>query len=149
MPYPIKNLVPAAAAGIAVAAALAACTPTAENAAGPVPPVSGSDSPVSGSDYADGQYRADGPYGSLPSSIGVTVTLADDIITDVTVAPHATDPTSLDLQNRFAAAVPAVVVGRDIDEVKVARIAGSSGTPEGFNAALARIKAEATIRRTP
>ncbi|MCU1533024.1 MAG: hypothetical protein JWO49_2595 [Arthrobacter sp.] len=142
MPYPIKNLVPAAAAGIAVAAALAACTPTAENAAGPVPP-------VSGSDYADGQYRADGPYGSLPSSIGVTVTLADDIITDVTVAPHATDPTSLDLQNRFAAAVPAVVVGRDIDEVKVARIAGSSGTPEGFNAALARIKAEATIRRTP
>lgn len=74
----------------------------------------------------------------------MTVTLSGDIITDVSVTPHATDPTSLDLQNRFAAAVRAVVVGRDIDEIKVDRLAGSSGTPQGFNAALDRIKAQAS-----
>lgn len=53
------------------------------------------------------------------------------------------------MQNRFADAVPAVVVGRNIDEIKVGRIAGSSRTPDGFNAALERIKAEAADAKTP
>ncbi|MCU1554491.1 MAG: hypothetical protein JWM13_1977 [Arthrobacter sp.] len=75
----------------------------------------------------------------------MTVTLVNDVVTDVSVVPHATDPTSLDLQNRFAAAVPAVIVGRDIDTIQVDRIAGSSATPDGFNAALERIKAEAAV----
>lgn len=77
--------------------------------------------PATGPDYVDGEYTAEGQYGSLPSFIGVTVTLAGDIITNVSVMPSATDPTSLDLQNRFAAAVPTVVVGRDIDKIKVDR----------------------------
>lgn len=96
-----------------------------------------------GSSYADGAYTATGRYGSLPSSITVTVTLADGVITAVRVTPHATDPTSLRLQRRFAAAVPAVVVGKPIDEVKVGRLAGSSGTPDGFNDAIQRIKRQA------
>ena len=83
-------------------------------------------------------------YGSLPSSIGVSVTLVDDVITAVTVTPRATDPTSLDYQTRFARAIPALVVGRNIDEVNLSKVAGSSGTPDGFNAAIQRIKAEAT-----
>jgi len=95
------------------------------------------------SKYADGTYTATGQYGSLPSSIGVSVTLVDDVITAVTVTPHATDPTSLDYQTRFARAVPALVVGRRIDEVNLSKVAGSSGTPDGFNAAIQRIKAEA------
>jgi uncharacterized protein with FMN-binding domain len=96
------------------------------------------------SNYADGTYTATGQYGSLPSSIGVSVTLVDDVITAVTVTPHATDPTSLDYQTRFAQAVPALVVGRNIDEVNLSKVAGSSGTPDGFNAAIQQIKAEAT-----
>ena len=96
------------------------------------------------SKYADGTYTATGQYGSLPSSIGVSVTLVDDVITAVTVTPRATDPTSLDYQTRFAQAIPALVVGRDIDEVNLSKVAGSSGTPDGFNAAIQRIKAEAT-----
>jgi len=48
------------------------------------------------SNYADGTYNATGQYGSLPSSIGVSVILVDGVITAVTVTPHATDPTSLD-----------------------------------------------------
>lgn len=100
------------------------------------------------STYADGVYTATGQYGSLPSSITVTVTLVDDVITAVEVTPHATNLTSLDFQRRFAAAIPAVVVGKRIDEVKVGRLAGSSGTPDGFNAAIQRIKEQARIGRT-
>jgi uncharacterized protein with FMN-binding domain len=96
------------------------------------------------SKYAEGTYNATGQYGSLPSSIGVSVTLVGDVITAVTVTPHATDPTSLDYQTRFAQAIPALVVGRNIDEVSLSKVAGSSGTPDGFNAAIQRIKAEAT-----
>jgi uncharacterized protein with FMN-binding domain len=96
------------------------------------------------SKYADGTYNATGQYGSLPSSIGVSVTLVEGVITAVRVTPHATDPTSLDYQTRFARAIPALVVGRNIDEVNLSKVAGSSGTPDGFNAAIQRIKAEAT-----
>jgi hypothetical protein len=66
--------------------------------------------------------------------------------TAVEVRPHATDPTSLDLQRRFAAAVPAVVMGKRVDEVNVGRLAGSSGTPKGFNAAIRQIKQKAADR---
>lgn len=97
------------------------------------------------SSYADGVYTATGQYGSLPSSITVTIALGDDVITAVTVVPHATNPTSLDFQRRFAAAIPAVVVGKPIDQVKVDRLAGSSGTPDGFNAAIQQIKEQARL----
>lgn len=98
--------------------------------------------------YADGEYTATGQYGGLPSSITVNVTLVDDIITDVEVTTHATNPTSLDLQQRFAEAVPAVVVGKPIDEVKVGRLAGSSGTLNGFNDAIEQIKEQARIEES-
>jgi hypothetical protein len=69
------------------------------------------------------------------------------VIKTVNVTPHATDPTSLRLQRRFAAAVPAVVVGRPIAEVRVGRLAGSSGTPDGFNEAIEKIKKQARRAR--
>ncbi len=93
--------------------------------------------------YADGTYTATGQYGSAPSFITVTVTLHAGIITSAEVKTHATNPTSLDYQRRFAAAVPAAIIGKPIEQVKVDRLAGSSGTPEGFNAALAQIKQQA------
>lgn len=94
--------------------------------------------------YTDGVYTATGQYGSLPSSITVTATLVNNVVTAVEVTPHATDPTSLDYQRRFAAAVPSIVVGKRIDEVNVGRLAGSSGTPKGFNAALQQIKEQSS-----
>jgi hypothetical protein len=60
------------------------------------------------------------------------------------VSPRATDPTSRELQERFADAVPEVVVGRPLDQVRVSRLAGSSGTPVGFNDALRRIRSQAS-----
>ena len=139
--------------GISIAFVIAGCSTTDMEAARPMPTpntvVARSRSASSkGSLYADGVYTAIGQYGSLPSSITVTVTLSDDLITAVEVTPHATNPTSLDLQRRFAAAIPTVVVGKRIDEVKVDRLAGSSNTPDGFKAAIERIKEQARIGGT-
>ena len=94
--------------------------------------------------YADGTYTAAGQYGGGPSFITVKATLANGVITAVAVTPHATVPRSLELQRRFAAAVPKVVVGRPIDQVNVGRLAGSSNTPKGFNAAIRQIKDQAS-----
>jgi uncharacterized protein with FMN-binding domain len=93
--------------------------------------------------YRDGSYTADGLYGGLPSRLTVTLTITNDKIEGVSVQTHATDPTSLDLQRRFAQAVPAVVIGRPLADVHVGKLAGSSVTPDGFNAAVERIRLQA------
>ena len=149
MPAPRRATLLTTIIAIAVAAATAGCATTDTDVATPSSAsntsVATPGSPSSRrSKYADGTYTATGQYGGLPSSIGVTVILVDDVITAVTVTPRATDPTSLDYQTRFAQAIPALVVGRNIDEVNLSKVAGSSGTPDGFNAAIQRIKAEAT-----
>ncbi|MFD7206214.1 hypothetical protein [Streptomyces sp. NPDC059893] len=98
--------------------------------------------------YKDGEYSVDGEYGTRGSSIGVTLTLQNGEISAVDVTPHATDETSLGLQRRFAKALPALAVGKDIDDVNLDRVAGNSHTPDGFNDALEKIKAEASGRVT-
>lgn len=90
--------------------------------------------------YVDGIHSATGDYGSLDPSIAVTVTLVHDVITDIQITPHATDSTSLDVQQRFADAIPAVVVGKRIDELNIERLAISSPAPEGFETAIEQIK---------
>jgi uncharacterized protein with FMN-binding domain len=93
---------------ISVAAATAGCATTDADVTTPSSASSTSVAAAPGSPssrrskYADGTYTATGQYGSLPSSISVSVTLVDDVITAVTVTPRATDPTSLDYQTRFA-----------------------------------------------
>ncbi|MFI1034261.1 hypothetical protein [Streptomyces sp. NPDC020951] len=122
--------------GISVSAAVAGCSATDEG---------GDETQATSSyEYKDGTYRATGQYGNGPSSITVSLTLDGDEITAVEVTPRATDPTSLGYQERFADAVPELVVGKDIDEVDLDRVAGSSGTPDGFNAALRQIKDQAS-----
>jgi uncharacterized protein with FMN-binding domain len=96
--------------------------------------------------YADGVYTATGEYGGQPSHITVKATLKHGIVTAVTVTPHAYVSRSLELQRAFAAAVPKVVVGKRIEQVKVGKLAGSSGTPKGFNDAIRQIKEMATRR---
>jgi uncharacterized protein with FMN-binding domain len=137
----------AAIAGFATTAVVAACAPGQGGAettsAAPNPSTSQS---ISAGQYADGQYEALGSYGSGPSSISVNVTLDNGTVTAVRVIPNATNETSLDYQKRFAEAVPAVVVGRRMDDLNVGKIAGSSSTPDGFNNALTEIKEAAQQR---
>ncbi|WP_291050325.1 hypothetical protein [Herbiconiux sp.] len=99
----------------------------------------------SASTYTDGTYEATGTYTSPngKEEIDVSLTLAGDVITAVTVTPEATNPNSVNYQNQFADGIAAVVVGKDIDEIDVSRVAGSSLTSGGFNEAVETIKSEA------
>lgn len=99
--------------------------------------------------YRDGEYQAEGWYGSLPSHITVDLTLADDLITDVSITNHASDPTSLDYQEAFAQAIGDIAIGRSIDDADVDIVAGASGTSEGWNAALEEVRDDARSEEQP
>ena len=73
----------------------------------------------------------------------MTVTLEDDVITDVEVTGNPTKRESEQYQSTFIGGISAEVVGKNIDEISVSRVAGSSLTSGGFNEAIQAIKAEA------
>lgn len=142
MPRPTRPLV-AGFAGLGLMGALAGCAAGTADAAGSGGGTSGGTS-VTGP-YADGTYTEDGSYLSPAGEQTVTVklTMAGDKITAITVTPHATDPTARAYQTMFVQGVAAIVVGKDIDQLSVSRVAGSSLTSGGFNQAIAAIKAAA------
>ena len=95
--------------------------------------------------YKDGTYEAVGEYSyhSGTESIDVTVTLKGGVIENVDVVAQAKAHISKEKQEDFIANYKEQVVGKNIDEVKLGKISGSSLTPIGFNAALEEIKAQA------
>lgn len=95
--------------------------------------------------YKDGTYSATGKYTSPagPEELGVTVTLKNNIVTDANVETKATAKRSMQMQQMFADNYKQFVVGKNINELNLGKISGSSLTPEGFNNALAQIKAQA------
>ena len=125
-----------AVAGIVL---LAGCSPT----GGGDDDAAGSSAPA----YADGTYTADGTYNTPESveTISVTVTLEDDVITDVQVEGDPQKSETEQYQGQFIGGISEVVVGQDIDEIAVSRVAGSSLTSGGFNDAIESIKAEAAL----
>ncbi|GAA4390055.1 hypothetical protein [Tsukamurella soli] len=137
----------AAIAAIALVAPLAGCsgTDTAARASSPAdPPPTGARS--TGAAYRNGTYTARGVYGGAPSYMTVTVTVRAGTITAVTVTPMPiNNDTSRGYQERFAAAVPGVVIGKRLADVEVGKLAGASGCPDGFNDALAKIRRQAGI----
>jgi len=110
-----------------------------------VPPPEDAAIAVVAGDYADGNYVADGGYQSPDGSetIEVSLTLVDGVVTAVAVTPQGSG-TSQRYQSQFAGGVGAETIGKPIDEIDVARIAGSSLTSGGFREALATIKADAS-----
>lgn len=94
-------------------------------------------------DYRDGEYDATGWYGSLPSHQDVTLTIGAGVVTEVAITTPAEDPTSLQHQQVFADALPGEIVGQQIDDIALDRLAGASGCSEGFMNALAEIKTQA------
>ena len=138
-----------AAAGIAL---LAGCAPTASEAEERETTEAGSaetgDSGSTGDGtgaYANGTYTAEGSYATPESveAITVTVTLEDDIVTAVEVTGDPQKRESQQYQGQFIGGIAEVVVGEDIDDLQVSRVAGSSLTSGGFNKAIDAIKSEA------
>ena len=139
-------------AGCASAADAEESAPTQTDAATPAATASAGEQSGTGSTggatdgaYADGTYTADGSYATPESveTITVTVTLEDDVITDVEVTGNPTKRESEQYQSKFIGGISAEVVGKNIDEISVSRVAGSSLTSGGFNEAIQAITAEA------
>ncbi len=102
--------------------------------------------PTSTSSYKDGSYSQTGEYRSPAGSESITasVTLKDGVITDATFTGTATHAASKRWQGAFNDGVKAAVVGKNIDEVSLSVVNGSSLTPKGYMDALAKIKTEAS-----
>ena len=95
--------------------------------------------------FADGTYTAEGAYlaPSGPESVTVTVTVAADAVAAVEVVGHARDPQAKEHQAEFIGGIASAVVGKPLAGLAVDRVAGSSLTGKGFNAALDAIRADA------
>jgi hypothetical protein len=140
-----------AVVGIAGALALAGCSATTTDSSQDAGTGSGdgaatgSNGGDTGGTYADGTYTAEGSYATPESveSISVTVTLDNDVVTDVEVSGDPQKRESVQYQAQFIGGIADVVVGEDIDDVSVSRVAGSSLTSAGFNQAIEEIKSEA------
>ncbi|MCB8902062.1 MULTISPECIES: hypothetical protein [unclassified Streptomyces] len=139
----------AASAAALITAGLTACSSDDGDTPAPATPTASASAsaPAASSeardrDYRDGTYSADGVYGNN-SRITVSLTLSDGVVGDLSVTPHATNPTSRDYQQDFADAAPAAVNGKPIDEVELDLLAGASGTTEGFNSAIDLIQDQA------
>lgn len=95
--------------------------------------------------YKDGDYSAIGSYmspGGL-DKVDVKLTLKNDTISSITVLPMAGDNTSSRYQAKFISGYKEYVVGKNIADIHLTKVSGSSLTPIGFNDALAQIKSKA------
>jgi uncharacterized protein with FMN-binding domain len=131
LPRPLR--IGSALTGVAGIVALAGCSAGASTAS------SGAAS------YKDGTYSASGAYQTPESTetIDVTITLKNDVVTDVRVTGDPQRPETRQYQSQFIGGISDAVVGKDIDQLSVSRVAGSSLTSNGFNQALEQIKSEA------
>ena len=95
--------------------------------------------------YKDGTYTATGSYQSPggTESVTITLTIAGDTITDASGQGGATRPPSSQYQGEFLDNFASQIVGKNIDEVSLSKVAGSSLTSGGFNEALQTIKSDA------
>ncbi|MGN7965543.1 FMN-binding protein [Microbacterium sp. 22179] len=139
--------------GIAGLLVLAGCATTPTDAGGTTDSTSGTDSTTgsgssSGADassYADGTYTAEGSYQTPESveTISVTLTLADGVVTDVAVTGDPQARETEQYQGAFIDGISEEVEGKALDDLNVSRVAGSSLTSGGFNAAVDDIKEQA------
>ncbi|MGV8885945.1 MAG: FMN-binding protein [Microbacteriaceae bacterium] len=136
-----KNAV-ATLAALTLLGSVTGCATTANGDVGPTSPGTGTSSDAP---YADGEYSAKGTYQSPhgTEAVDVTLTLKGDIVTALTVVGEGDNPDSKRYQGEFIGGVKSEVVGKNIDELSVDRVAGSSLTSGGFNDAIEQIKADA------
>jgi uncharacterized protein with FMN-binding domain len=133
-------------AGLSLAGTAAGCAPGAQGTAAPTTQAATSaPATAAAGSYQDGTYSADGNYVSPngTETVGVQLTLAGGSVSDVVITPHPSNPNTRKFQGEFASGIKAQIVGKQLDEIKVSKVAGSSLTSGGFNQAVEKIKADA------
>lgn len=96
--------------------------------------------------YKNGTYSANGEYFvEGKESIGVSLTLKNDIVTDASVQVMSRGGTSRSYQMMFVDNFKSQVVGKDISSLNLNRVAGASLTTQGFNNAVSIIKSQASL----
>lgn len=151
----LRRTLYAGIAGLSLAGTVAGCAPSAAEAPPATNGATGNASAApsggstalagSGGSYKDGTYSADGNYVSPngTETVGVQLTLAAGRVTDVQITQHPSNPNTRKFQGEFAGGIAAQVVGKNLDELNVSKVAGSSLTSGGFNQAVGKIKSEA------
>jgi uncharacterized protein with FMN-binding domain len=137
-------------AGLSLAGTAAGCAPAqtpAAQGATPAPATSaqGATPAAAAAAYKDGTYSADGNYVSPngTETVGVELTLAGGAVSDVKITPHPSNPNTKKFQGEFASGIKSQIVGKKLDQINVSKVAGSSLTSGGFNAAVTKIKSQA------
>lgn len=95
--------------------------------------------------YRDGKYTATGSYDSPGGTeqLTVEVTLQNGVITATSAQPGASDPESAMFESQFISGYQPLVLGKNIADVRLSRVSGSSLTSQGFNDALEQIQKQA------
>jgi len=118
-------------------------TSSTTNTSGTPPDTSTANS--SDTSFKDGSYTATGSYVSPGGNENITVhvTLQNGIITATSADPGANVPEASEYQGMFISGYKSLVLGKDISDVHLSRVSGSSLTSQGFNEAISQIENEA------
>jgi hypothetical protein len=97
--------------------------------------------------FKDGVYEQLGDYTSPagPEQVDIKLTIKNGIVTESEVTPKAENPISKAKQEAFTKEYKTSVVGKNINDLQLGKIAGASLTPKGFNDAVEKIKAQAKV----
>ena len=142
-----RQNVATALAGIAVIGGLAGCSASGsatEDTSGSTD--TPAESPATDTEYTDGEYTATGDYSSPggEESVTVTLTLADNTVTELDVTGSGGSPNAERFQGEFIDGIDEIAVGQNIADLNVSKVAGSSLTSGGFNAAIEQIRDDAS-----
>ena len=139
VPRPVR--IGTALLGVAGVVTLAGCSGGNADAAAPA----ASASAPAASSAPSGSATTDSSSGAPESveTVDVTLTIAGDTVTDVTVTGDPQAAESRRYQSEFIGGIKDEVVGKKVDEISVSKVAGSSLTSGGFMKALDTIKSEA------
>lgn len=97
------------------------------------------------SSHATGSWTETGDYQTPggQESVAVTLTAKDGTVTAVKVTGSGSTPNSQQYEAQFESGIAAAVVGKPLATLQVGAVSGSSLTGAGFDAAVAKIRADA------
>lgn len=141
-----RQHVAAALAGVAMIGGLAGCASSGSTGDEPSGSTDAGQEPTTTTEYEDGEYTATGIYQSPGGEESVTVTLSleDNTISDLEVTGSGGTPNAKKFQGEFIGGIDELAVGKNIDELNVSKVAGSSLTSGGFNDAIEQIREDAS-----